>query len=250
MAYLLSRAAARARLRTESHTPGNTAGPGDDARLNEVLNYSLAHTWEWLSSTDQGFGVRSLVETVSAADADGYVPGATSVALPVDFRRVVEIKRGQGFPDLVSHSESLWRTPSGPPGWYLIDGPGQTVDALTGALVATPQTMKFAPALQDGEVITLLYAQQPPTWGDPAIPTNAAQAAAADAVSLDLVGDGVVRLVIARAWVIQTPREDNDNYERAAADYALAQSEYMRTVSQRSGGILRLSRYKKPRGGR
>jgi hypothetical protein len=178
VAYQYSRADLRGRLRVEAKLKAVT-DPYDDGTLNRTLQYALAHTWEWLSSTDQGFGVRSQTKTV-AAEPDGWIPGATSVVLPSDFRRLVELRRGNSFPDLVSPSESTWR--QGP--WYIINGPGQTVDSITAALVPTPQTIEFSPALSAGEEIRLVYAQQPPSLGSPDDPLL-------DGTSLDLVGDWV-----------------------------------------------------------
>lgn len=250
MAYFLTRRQLRDRYRIENQRNGNS-GVDTDTNINSILQYALNHTWEWLTSTDQGFGVISLVKTVAAGDVDGYIPGATQVNLPTDFRRVIELKRNNGFPDLVSHSEAQWRIPMNAPGWYLIGGPGQsaTLD-VNGNPTLIAQTIQFSPALIDQESITLVYAQQPPSLGDPTMdsPVPTAAQNLIDQTQLDMIADGVVRLVMARAAVLQAPKEDQFIYPRVLREYTVAQDEYQRTVSQRAGGLMPLSRFKKPRG--
>lgn len=238
MAYNQSRLQLRQRFRIENQRYADT-GADEDVNLNYTLQYALNYVWEWLTATDQGFGVRTLNIVVSPTEVNGWFPGLKSINLPADFRRLIEFKRGNAYPDLVSHSESTWRTTGlNVPGWYLINGPGQTVNL--GILTSIPQTMELNPGLTNGESIVLMYAQQPPSLGDPTLAT-------ADTTTIDLVSEAVVRLIIARANVMSAPKENQYLYPRVLREYESAQQEYLQYMTQRSGGILRLSRYKKPR---
>lgn len=228
MAYPYTRATLRQRVLVESHTY-STSGAAATARVNALIQYAIGHTWETLTATDQAFAERTLEKVVSDADTDGWNPGVTAIVLPGDFRRVEEIKRGGGFPSRVTPSESMAWEPSSGVGWYYVRGPGQETD-LAGDLVLASQELVVRPALRAGETWRLLYVQQPPSLGDP---DNTAH----DSIELDLVGDGIARIVVARAIVMMQARDDLAGQQRAAAEYGLARTEYENARQQRAGGI-------------
>jgi hypothetical protein len=228
MAYPYTRAQLRQRVLIESHSKSDSGAFATD-RVNAVLQYALAHTWETLTATDQAFGERLLEKTVDASNTDGWTPGATEIELPADFRRVEVLRRGQGFPDLVTPRQSLWSDVATGIGWYYVNGPSQDTDP-GGDLVVAPQKLMVRPALVAGEVWKMLYVQQPPSLGDPEDTED-------DTITVDLVGDGIARIVIARAIVLLQARDDVAGQNRAAAEYALARTEYDNARLQRAGGI-------------
>lgn len=229
MAYPYTRAQLRRRVLVESHTRSDS-GAADTTRINEILQYAIAHTWETLTATDQAFAERVLTKTVDAADTDGWTPGASTVALPADFRRVEKLKRGTGYPSLITPADSLDDdAPGAAPGWYYARGPSQDTDS-EGALTVAAQELVLSPVMRAGEVFKLLYVQQPPSVGDP-------DDTADDTVALDLVGDGIARLVVTRAIVLLQARDDTAGQRRAAEEYALARTEYDNARAQRAGGV-------------
>jgi hypothetical protein len=244
MAYTITRADLRARLRDEIRYC-SSSGAGADADLNRRLQRHVADVWEEMVATAQGVGMATLTKTIATGDPDGYEPG-DRVPLPADFRRqsLLKVDRAEPTASTPQELESFAVDAVAVPGRgalrYYLEGPGQ--DTSVSPPVPTAQQIRLYPPWREGQVLTLVYVVQPPTLGDPADVAD-------DVIELDLIHEPAVRYIVCSTAVDAVSREDDKGYQRALERCARAEDRFTRALARRAGPPPSLSSYRH-RGGR